>query len=355
MIRPSSIQYAPGAHALWEHHVRPRLSVHDVFGELPGARRVGAKLRAPCPLHGGRHLTFSVDPATLAWFCHSKCQAGGGPLDFVHRARGGEGPVRGAVFAALVNELAERIGAGSPSPSWEPARSLAPPATVAGTDDAAEVWARAEPLSSDGDVVRWLENGRGLDAQVVELSDLARVLPAGVDVPLWAGCDRRGSFVPWPRAGYRVIVPLFDARGALRSLRFRKPAPGGKARPAVGVTTAGLVMADGIARVVLETGEVPPWWSAATFSVVVAEGEPDFWCWATEAARRGLAEGCTSFPATLGVVSGSFNEALARRLPRRTNVISAVDHDEGGERIHARLAAHVNAAGRDLCLRRWKP
>jgi hypothetical protein len=331
--------------ALYERNVKSRLRVEDVYGELSGARVSGGKLRAPCPLHGGKNRSFVVDLATLRWFCHSKCNVGGGPLDFMLRVRGKSGPVRGHAFVELVQALCLRLGV------------VAEPVSCGDQEasgDAEHVWHSARPVTENAEVARWLAHERGLEAELIATCDLARVVDTVAELPAWAGFERAGRWESWPSIGYRVITPLYDAKGRIQSLRFRKAVTGTKGRSASGIPGAGLVMADGVARHVLVSGQPPSSWSGDSLSLVVAEGEPDFWSWSTESARRGLGDGATHFPGVIGVVSGSFTEAIAARLPRSTHVISAFHHDEGGNRMHERLAQVLARAGRDFSLSRWR-
>jgi len=349
---------------LYQSEARPRLSVETVFGPLPGQRITGDRLRAPCPLHGGKSQSFAIEVKTLHWFCHSKCGSGGDPIDFLHRLRGGSGAIRGRAFIEILKELCGRAGV-SPQPpdtAWASragrAATLVPPSLPDAPLDSREVeavWNLAYPVTADVRVARWLSHERSLDPATIARLDLARVLPPRADLPQWAGFQRDGRWRSWPSVDYRVIVPLVDNDGRLRSLRFRAPRLGAKGRSATGVTGVGLVMADSVAIGVLESGLPPPFWDCETFTVVLAEGEPDFWSWATEPARRGLGHGAMSFPPVFGVVSGSFDESIAARLPTSTHVISAVDRDEGGDRIHARLARTLADADRDFSLSRWIP
>lgn len=330
----------------YERAVRPRLTITRVFGDLRGARIFGSKLRAPCPLHQGRNRNFVVDIETGRWFCHSQCSEGGGPLEFVHRANGQTGKPRGQAFVKAVKELASRCG-------------IAPPHDGEDHDelrrDAERMWQDALTVTSDAGVARWLADQRNLDPELLAAHDLARVVVPGTPLPRWAGYLSGGRWHSWPDSGYRVLVPLVDAYGRISSMRFRKPSAGTKGRSATGVSGIGLIMADAIARQVLSTRCAPAFWSDGPFSIVIAEGEPDFWSWATEPARRGLGYAATAFPAAIGVVSGSFNAAIASRLPEGTHVISAMDHDRGGDQIHARLTRVLTDADRAFALSRWSP
>jgi hypothetical protein len=136
-------------------------------------------------------------------------------------------------------------------------------------------------------------------------------------------------------------------------MRFRKPAVGAKGRPACGVSTAGFVMADEPARLTLASGQLPEFWSAEVFEIVIAEGEPDFWSWATEPARTGMGESATSFPVVLGVVGGSFDRSIAHALPYGTRITSAMHRDPGGDRLNDRIARVLADADNGFTLSRW--
>ena len=276
--------------------------------------------------------------------CHSKCGAGGGPATFVHRQRGRSGSPRGKEYVEAIQELCSRVGV-----------TAADDTALASVehDEVREVWMLARPVTSDPCVLRWLQSERGLAPELIVDHDLARVLPARSSLPRWAGFEREGRWRSWPSIGYRVVVPLFDCRGQLGSMRFRAPRPGAKARPASGVSSIGLVMADSVARDVLASSDPPAHAHGGQFSVVLAEGEPDFWSWATEPARSGLGDSAQTFPAVLGVVSGSFDASIAARLPMGTRIISAAHRDHGGDQIHAAIARQLANANRHFTLKRW--
>ena len=139
---------------------------------------------------------------------------------------------------------------------------------------------------------------------------------------------------------YRLVTPLWDARGQLRSLRFRATSPeipaGKKALNPSGYGYAGLVMADPVG-VSLLRGQPEKTWDGR---IVVVEGEPDFWTWSCHPSR--LEKNPTW--AVLGVVSGSWSESLAERIPSEARVILRTHHDEPGEKYAERIQigrAHV--------------
>jgi len=46
-------------------------------GYVPQIKQTGSQWRRPCLIHRGTNPSFSVDPETGAWHCHSKCGRGG--------------------------------------------------------------------------------------------------------------------------------------------------------------------------------------------------------------------------------------------------------------------------------------
>lgn len=44
---------------------------------VPKLQQGGRRWRGPCPIHHGKHDSFSIDPAPGLWFCFSKCGRGG--------------------------------------------------------------------------------------------------------------------------------------------------------------------------------------------------------------------------------------------------------------------------------------
>jgi hypothetical protein len=193
-------------------------------------------------------------------------------------------------------------------------------------------------------VTGWLERERGLDAARVAELDLARAhieLPKTVPAPAWT-CFESGA--SYHARGFRLVVPMYDAIGEMRSLIFRRVvsrAEGPKSLPPRGFDRTGLVMADPLALEMLRG--LNELWAP----LVIAEGEMSFLRWATRSS---------SACATLGIVSGSWTTEIAARIPDGTRVVIATDHDEAGigyaTRIIATLADRARAGA--LKLERWK-
>lgn len=179
------------------------------------------------------------------------------------------------------------------------------------------------PVDEDDACAAWLRR-RGLGEVAprrVAAGRLAFALRGGAP---WARYGGRG----WAEIGYRLIVPMLDARGAVVSVRARSieatPRQGApKALPPTGYSVRGCVMASPVARRML-AGEA---WPA---DVVVAEGEPQW-----------LAA-CLAWPerAVLGVVAGSWTPEIAARVPRGTSVVLVTDHGDrtgAGDRYAERI------------------
>ena len=93
-----------------------------------------------------------------------------------------------------------------------------------------------------------------------------------------------------------------------------------------GHSAKGQFLADSFARFLITKG-VPPWWRRSEPpSVIITEGAPDF---LTVAAHYGCSEYA---PAVLGVLSGSWSDELAARIPTECRVIVKVHRDEAGQK-----------------------
>jgi len=206
-----------------------------------------------------------------------------------------------------------------------PVISMAPRRAYPPGPEVGALWSLCRPVIDDAEVCRWMES-RGLAPNLVARQDLARALPLGRDLPRWASYlgDRsiRPRAEPWSVLGYRLIVPLYDAAGVVRSVRARAviettpAAP--KALPPSGHATQGLVLADPLAAHVLTHGA---WSEQSDKRLVIAEGEPDFLTWAMRATV-----------AVLGIAgNGQWTEGVAERVPAGTTVIIRTDQDDAGD------------------------
>ena len=341
------------------------------FGPCPGcgaARRGAGDPRVPVGVYGaGRDR----------WRCQAGgCEAGGDAVALLAYVRCGEQPSAGDPRWPAI--LAELRGA-DPVPVSRLAPRPPPVAAPVEGPDRAEVaalWAACAPVDATpaDPAARWLSVSRGLSVARIAALDLARVLPGlAYPWPRWVpslGMDRAAWL-----AVYRLAAPVYNARGELAALRFRAvdryppdalnvPPPGcriedrngrrvlvahvrgedrelPKALAARGVGKAsGLVLADplGVAllRGALEYEGVR--WNGL---VVIVEGEPNLWAYATRTGRVANGETFAAF----GVEAGSWTAAHAARIPDGARVLVATDDDNTGDGY----AATVNATLRGRC------
>jgi hypothetical protein len=226
----------------------------------------------------------------------------------------------------VVHELdsGERVAerpAPPPPPAPEPERTYPPESEVAA------LWAAAKSVSDDAEAVAWLAS-RGLDPDLVASDDAARVLPKGARLPRWARYQRAS----WTETGHRLIVPMRDSAGAVKSVRASRVIDGDspKRLPPGGHKATGLVMACPIGTAMLNGTANPP-------EVVIVEGEPDWLTWVTRKTARPTAR--------IGIVSGSWSLAMAQRLPPGTIVWLRTDHDAAGDRYAAEIARTLRWVG----------
>lgn len=213
--------------------------------------------------------------------------------------------------------------------------------------EVAALWAACHPASGDRPASAWLRE-RALNPADVEAFDLARVLPVSIRAPSWASFRGR----PWPETTHRLLVPLFDASGTMRSIHARAlvPAtPADKAASPAGAEIRGLVMADALGQRLLAGLQLGDGRPAAELvrkaGVWIAEGVPDF---LTLASAWGDAD--EAAPAVFGVIAGSWSSEIAARMPDGCTVVIATHADDAGGRYAVRIA---DTLGERVSLRRW--
>ena len=227
----------------------------------------------------------------------------------------------------------------APRPAPEPERErVYPPAS-----DVDRVLTFCTMVEKDEEVSAWLRS-RKLDPSEVDVRGLAYALPKSAPTPPWA----RFAGKTWIETGHRLIVPLVDHLGAVRSIRAGRVVDGDtpKRLPPAGHKISGLVMADAMATDVLKAGLWPedsPWRP----QFMIAEGEPD---WLTIATMLELSRGPQC--AMIGIYSGAWTADFARRIPKRSSVIVTTDQDAAGDK-YAKLIAE-SLVGRQCDIQRAK-
>jgi hypothetical protein len=233
------------------------------------------------------------------------------------------------------------------------------------------LWDRTVPCVLDDDAYQWLML-RGISPREVEFQRLARFLPRNAIAKMTPEqieavktvlpmTKVRGEFGVATRLGFRVVLPMFDAEGSMKSLRLRrtdlakdrfgnaKLRKEKKSEPKeLGIKGAarGLVLCNGPALELLRgRGQRPDSWGDRELAVVIAEGVPDFLvasCEPDEAVR-----------AVFGICGPScWSLDIAARIPFDARVEVATDSDPQGTKYAAEVAATL--PGRRV-LHRWRP
>jgi len=287
----------------------------------------------------------------FGWRCF-QCDASGDALDLVALALEGRRlPDLHDTGKATVREWCVRwlgLEAGTPSsprprPLARPAPVVEPAPTYPPAAEVDALWAACVAVTDDAEVAAWLAEQRKIAPADVAADDLARVLPRDARVPSWASIGGR----PWSTTGHRLVVPMVDAGGEMRSLLARRvpnPTAEGERKSIApkGYGRAGLVMANKAARFLL-CSDLP---ELRGLRVVVAEGETDWLAWAT-----------TNALSVLGMVSGSWSADIAARIPNGATVVIATDADAEGDKYAAKITNTLAERARagSVRLERWKP
>ncbi len=311
---------------------------------LLGARgtfqKQGGGVLIRCPVHSDHTPSCSVQvkSGVLLWKCHA-CDASGDALTLIaaihNLSMAGDDFRQVLIIAAelgglhsLVTELEngekrERPAiVVRPEPTPEPERDYPP---------RAEVEALWESTTQFGDVEHAWAASRGLDADL--FADLARALPVDGELPRWASIAKKS----WRETGHRVVVPVFDAAGDMRSVRAIRVTDGDspKRLPPGGYKAAGLVMACEFAQAMLRGTLVPS-------RILIVEGEPDFLTSLTLPLREVYAR--------IGITSGAWTSELAARVPPTATVYLGTHDDGPGEKY----AKAIEATLTTQTLRRWR-
>ncbi|MFT3838953.1 MAG: hypothetical protein QM723_18380 [Myxococcaceae bacterium] len=218
--------------------------------------------------------------------------------------------------------------------------------------DAAQLYLEGQAVCADDECSEWLKS-RGIDPQRVTDFALARALSADQPTPSWAAAGSRS----WSQSGHRVLVPLYDHHGRMRSVHARRVVAGDpKELSPRGGSRSGLVMANGLAQLMLRgepLGDGSPVGELLSqVGLWVAEGTTDF---LTACCTRSDADDAA--PAVVGVVSGSWTTDMSTCIPDRTPVCIATDDDGAGDKYAAAILESLRervALGALPAPRRWR-
>ena len=260
----------------------------------------------------------------ILWNCHG-CGESGDALTLVAKAHGLT--MRGDDFRQVLIVAAEMGGLhglvreleGGEAPAERPgqvARPAVTPGPVRDYPPIGEVVAmlgQTTDVADDPEVAAWLV-GRGLSPDAVDGIEGVRAIPKTATLPRFATYRGRA----WTETGHRLTFVMRDADGAIRSLRAGRVTGGDspKRLPPAGHRASGLVMACSLALAMLRGTYVPD-------RVLILEGEPDFLTWGTRTRMAPRAR--------LGIMSGSWTQELAAKIPKDAVVTILTDNDRAGD------------------------
>lgn len=179
----------------------------------------------------------------------------------------------------------------------------------------------------------------GINWRVIEHLDLARVLVRGA-----------ADHVAWARPlGGRLLLPTWDSNGNRASFKARAICAEQQPKelsPASQFTeNAAAVFACARARWLL-TGADGSADYAHKSGLVIVEGGPRFLAWASRFDPK-----ADDAPPVIGIFSGAWRPAFARRVPKGTRVLVVTDFDDAGDRyfeaVRASLATHAHVVRRE--------
>jgi hypothetical protein len=300
-------------------------------------------------------------PHSGGWRCWT-CDASGDAIDFVAYDLGGErfrdasDALKSEVRAWFEGKVASELPRASrllpalrkheQHPAWENADAAYPP-----IGQVEALWDACLAVDQDAEVLAYLAHRDIKTANIVE-HDCARALPVGVLCPTWARINER----PWTETRHRLLVPMYDQLGQMRSLLARsvEMSPAIKSVGASGYARRGLVMAGQHGRQVLLSGPVRSLHRIENYQLKIYEGEID-WLRAV-----GNGEDCeveyrmhlSGFRGAMGIVSGSFTRDIACRIPAHSTVVLCTDDDEAGDKYAADIAELL---GTKITVERFRP
>lgn len=304
-------------------------TVLAALGLLDGSKRQARGFHILCPAHEEKTASCSVtegSDGTLSVHCFG-CDFKGDVFTLLAKVHSLDLPRDFPRVVAAGWKLAGEQPTVPP-----PRRRAAPPRRLPPHSEVIRLWAACQPMTDDTDLSRQLA-ARDIDPRIVAERNLARALPRTGPLPLWARAGSR-----WWRTAHRCILPLWNPAGEFVSLHARavQAADGyQKGLLPSGHAAAGLFLTDAFALLILREG-IPTWWQQPEPPrLFIAEGGIDF---LTVACAHGEAE---DSPAVLGVIAGSWSDALAARIPRGCSVWIMTHGDEAGLNYRDQIAESV--------------
>jgi hypothetical protein len=297
-------------HSLWKNPAW----VAQALDMTEGMRRqTGGGVMTKCPWHAEDTPSLSIrlcrDGIVMA-HCFG-CGESGTVLALVATRNGLNN--YGEDFQKVLEIASEMVGGDVPRLGLFH-RSPVPPPEYPPRDEVAFLWQSTEACSSQ--MSGWLSS-RGLDPFHPGVRWLG---PAAAWLPDW--CKS------WTASDHRVLIPLYDSDGIMRSVRARCVDQNNKRKELAptGFSAQGLVMANPEALSLMRNAELAG-------DVVISEGGPDF-----------LTMYGKPHTAVFGIFSGSWSHGLARQLHGAT--VEVRTHlDKAGEKYYQEIANSLPLGG----------
>lgn len=292
-----------------------------------GAKKTTKGATVRCPVHSEKSASCSVHrgkDGTIAVYCFG-CGFGGDALSLiaaVHgldvRANFKDVLLEAATLAGLHTVIDEINGRAKYTPRELP--PLLDPEPDVEYPDKGEIdkfWSDLIAIKDDPVTQKHLAS-RGLDYRDIDVIDLARVIEPGWPCPRWAAT----RFNSWVDSGHRLIVPMYDSSGVMRTVRSWRVEGDSPAKrlPPNGCKAQEVVMANRMAKAILGGNQVP-------CRVLLVEGEPDY----LSAATR-----WPGYP-VIGIINGSWTDGFAERIAYGSEMVIMTHHDEAGDRYAAQI------------------
>lgn len=315
-----------------KQEIRNRLTdpatVLDKLGLLESAKKSRNGYMIPCLWHGENDPSCSVrehpQDGTLSVFCFG-CSQGADIFGLIAQVYGLSPNNQ---FSDIINIAAGMAGVTlDESPGdWAPPpkRMAPPPPEYPPVDDLRAMWTECLPPSEDPQA-RDFFGKRNLSTE--RLAGLCRVIPRDYDLPPWAiyKDDESGRY-DWLMSGHRLIFPLYNFEGKIRSFKARGMLEGKiKNVNPLGYSTAGLCFACNNGQDMLSTGK-------HFDSVLFAEGEVDF---LSAVELRQDAD-----TAVFGIYSGGWSDEHSSRL-KCDNWYFSTDIDDPGDNYHYKIRDQI--------------
>jgi DNA primase len=300
--------------------------VLDSLGLLDNAKRSSTGYYICCPWHAENEPSCSVrrhpGDGTLSVKCFA-CGGGGDVFALVGQVHQVDNFPRVLEIAAdmagiqLDNKKPRRP---TPRPVFKPRPPVYPDAS-----EINDMYYGAMDPRQDSDAVKWMDTKNISKSRA---GAYCGVIPHGYDLPSWAKfatADDQPEY-NWIKSGHRMVFPMYDSDGTIRTLRARCLHPGKlKNVNPLGYNCGGLAFACETGHALLRND-----YAGKLTAVVFVEGESDF----LNAISRRIDSGIAIF----GIYSGGWSVEHCKKIPDGTRLVFLTDRDTAGNKYKQDIA-----------------